>query len=154
VNLSPVSLHQPKACCSKMLSFGYFRLIATGNFNFDAWGVTGKDSKLFLQMPLYSLQKFSSVLSSSLNEGTFCPSSLASTVVQGNVKRAICISNGKPHILTRASTKTNHPIEMKVCTVYYVRELNKCANFHRATYRGSAPTNTWNITFISFFSFF
>ena len=45
-------------------------------------------------------------------------------------------------------------MEMRIGMVHYVRGFNKCAKWHHATYRGSAPTNTWNIKVVSFFIFF
>jgi hypothetical protein len=42
---------------------------------------------------------------------------------------------------------------MKIGVVCYVRDIYKCAKFHHPTYKGSAPTNTWNITLLSFFYF-
>jgi hypothetical protein len=80
--------------------------------------------------------------------------SLASAEAQGNVVRAWCISKGKPLFLTPASSQTIHPMEMRIGMVHYVRGFNKCAKSHHATYRGSAPTHTWNIKVVSFVFYF
>ena len=79
---------------------------------------------------------------------------LASAVAQGNVVRAICISKANPHFWPPASPQTTYQIEMKIGMVDYVQGFNKCANFHHVTFRGSAPTHTWNITLVSFFYVF
>ncbi len=60
---------------------------------------------------------------------------------KGNVV-AICISKAKYHFWTPASSQTMLPVKMKFDMVYYVREFNKCAEFHNAANRGFAPTRT------------
>jgi hypothetical protein len=48
---------------------------------------------------------------------------------------------GKSSFLTPSSPQINHQIDMKIGTFDYVQGFNKCAKFHRATFRGSAPTH-------------
>jgi hypothetical protein len=42
---------------------------------------------------------------------------------------------------------------MKISLVGHVRVINRCAKFHRTTYKDSAPTHTWNRTLLSFLPF-